>query len=122
MAQIVETVLIEAKARNANKIESVVLEVGELTFLGHDQLIFAWKTLTEGSDLEGADLNIEAIDSLVECQSCGHQGALPAQDGENLSHFLPRFCCPKCQGRLNILEGKGCLIKNITMVVDDVPT
>ena len=121
MTQIVETVLLEAKARNAQKVLSVALEVGDLTFLGHDQLDFAWRSLTEGSELEGADLDIESRHSLIECKSCGYRGSLPVQEGENLSHFLPRFCCPECEGPLRILEGNGCLVKNIKMVVDDVP-
>ena len=121
MSQIVQTVIIEVEARNAIKVKAVNLEVGELTFLGKDQMEFAWEALTEEGILKGTELRIEGKDSLVECSSCGFKGPLPVQEEESMKHFIPRFCCPKCQGKLTILEGKECIIKNITMVVDDVP-
>ena len=57
--QIVESVLDEAKEREAKKVTEVRLIVGKMTFLGTEQIRFLYKILTENSIMKDSKLVIE---------------------------------------------------------------
>ena len=56
MTQIVDSVLAEARSRDAHKVEQVELEVGEFTMLGSEQLKFAYEVLSKDTLLQGSNL------------------------------------------------------------------
>lgn len=117
MSQIVELVLSEAKKRDAEKVSKVKLEIGEYTFLGEEQMRFAFEILTKGTVAEGADLDITTKRGAVEC-SCGYSG--PPEQPEDIHILAPILKCPKCGKIASVREGLGCTVRDISMVVPDV--
>jgi len=117
MSQIVELVLSEAKKRDAEQVSRVKLEIGEYTFLGEEQMRFAFEVLSKGTVAEGALLDITTRRGVVECP-CGYSGA-PEQP-EDIHILAPILMCPKCGKIANVKEGLGCTVRDISMVVPDV--
>lgn len=112
-AQIVETILKEIDIHNVKKVNEVYIDVGELTFLAHEQLIFAYQILTENTPLKDSKMIINEKKSKIRCENCGYVGGLSYVD-HALHHLqLPIFTCPKCNGKIEILEGKECTIMRI---------
>jgi len=119
MTQIVESVLSEAKKRNAKKVEEVDLNIGEFTMLGNEQMKFAYEVLSRDTILEGSKLNIGQIKGKVKCTKCSYEG--PVKLAEDTPHkMVPILECPKCQSPAKITEGIECIVRNIRMVVPDV--
>ncbi len=118
MSQLVEGVVEEAKKWNAAKVEEVVLELGEFTMLGEEQLRFAYEVLTKDTILKGSTLTVVPVRGSVECD-CGFRGAMsPSEDTPHRS--VPILECPKCGGLARIVGGRECTIKNLRVVVPDV--
>lgn len=117
MSQIVELILAEAKNRNAEKVSRVSLEIGEFTFLGEEQLKFAFEVLTKGTIAEGAQIDIKTAKGKIEC-ACGYSGSPVEPD--DLHSLSPVLECPKCGGIAAIKEGIGCTVRDISLVVPDV--
>ncbi|UCE45752.1 MAG: hydrogenase maturation nickel metallochaperone HypA [Methanobacteriota archaeon] len=118
MSQIVASVMDEANARNASKIDKVTIELGEFTMLGHDQLRFAFEVLAKNTMLEGAVLDLQTTRGEIEC-GCGFKGeASPPEDGPH--QLAASFECPKCGELAKVTGGRDCVIRNISMVVPGV--
>jgi len=119
MTQIVDSVLAEAKRRDARKVEHVELDVGEFTMLGHEQMRFAYEVLSKDTILQGSELEIRTIKGGIKCDSCGYEGSVMiAEDTPHRS--VPILECPKCHSAAKIVEGRDCVVRNIRMVVPDV--
>lgn len=118
MVDIVEAALKAIENYEVESVEKVYLDVGELTFLNPMQLQFSFKVLTEDNVLRGADLIIEERRAEIECTSCGYSGSLENKPEED--HFrIPQIFCPKCGGKVNLLSGRECILRNIQMSVKD---
>jgi len=117
MSQIVELILTEAKKRDAEQVSRVNLDIGEYTFLGEEQLRFAFEVLTKGTIAEGSVLDINTRKGTVEC-SCGYSGAPERPDDIHI--LAPILKCPKCGKIAKVKEGLGCTVRDISMVVPDV--
>ena len=114
MVDIVEAALKSIESYDIESVEKVYLEVGELTFLNPEQLQFSFKVLTQDNTIKGAELIIEQMKAKIECTSCGYKGNLENKPEEN--HFrIPQIFCPKCKGRINLLSGRECILRNIEM-------
>ena len=114
-----ENVLREARARNAKEVSEVHLVIGELTFLGLEQVRFSYKVLTEGTMLENSRLFIETQEGVVRCGRCGYEGSFNYEDDPMYHVPIPTLQCPKCRGTVDIIGGRECLIKSIKLVVDN---
>ncbi len=121
MTQIVNAILEEAKKHHAQKITKVVLEIGELTFLGEEQLRFAFDVLTKDTILEGAHLEIKKKGVEVRCH-CGYEGGIEYEEKEEFHLLTPILRCPRCNEEVRIVRGRECIIKNIQMEIEDVST
>lgn len=120
IAQIVDVVLEEARKHNAVDVKEVHLEIGELTFLGIEQMEFAYEVLTKDSVLEGSRLIFEERKAKVSCDSCGYGGGCEYEDFSKGMHmFFPKLICPKCGGPVKIIGGDECKIRNIVVDVED---
>lgn len=118
MSQIIDSVVQEAKARDASRIEQIDLEIGDYTMLGEEQLRFSFEVLSKDTILEGTKLEISHRPGKVKC-SCGYDGK--ATVSEDSPHkVVPILECPKCGGLASITEGRECLVRHIRMVVPDV--
>jgi len=120
MQAIVNAILEEAKKYKAKEISKVVLQIGELTFLGEEQMKFAFDILKEGTLLEKAELLIEKVQARVRCK-CGYKGSIDYGMKEEFHITIPILKCPKCGSEVEIIKGRECLIKKVEMEVPDVP-
>jgi len=116
-SQIVQNVLAEAEKRGAKKVTEVQLVVGKLTFLGLEQVRFAYEVLTKGTVMEGSTLNIEEQEGVVQCGNCEYEGDFKYEDDPLYHVPVPTLKCPKCSNTVKIKAGKECTIKNIKMLV-----
>ena len=115
--RIVESVLQEAKRRNAKKVSEVQLVIGELTFLNPEQVRFWYEILTKDTIMADSKLVIEESRGIVKCPECGYEGDFKYIDDPALHVSTPTLNCPKCGGTVEIAGGKDCSIRNIKMLV-----
>ena len=115
--QIVQNVLAEAEKRKAKKVTEVHLVIGKLTFLGLEQVRFAYEALTKGTIMEGSKLIIEEQEGVVKCNHCGFEGSFQYEDNPMYHEPMPTLKCPKCGNVVNIVAGNECTIKSIKMMV-----
>jgi hydrogenase nickel insertion protein HypA len=122
MSQVSDSIMKLAKEKQAIRVESVHIQVGELTFLVDDQLMFAWEIQTRnlGPPLEGAVLTLERIQARGSCPKCMYSGPLKIVEFPE-SHFsTPVLDCPGCGEVVEVTEGRDLIIRDIRMQVPDV--
>jgi hydrogenase nickel incorporation protein HypA/HybF len=111
--QIVEAVLSEAKKQHAKKVIEVEVEIGDLTFLGIEQIRFAYEILTDKTIAKDSKLTIEQIPGRGKCDGCGYDGPLSYLNDEQYHMIIPTFNCPRCGKPLSITAGRECIISRI---------
>jgi hydrogenase nickel incorporation protein HypA/HybF len=116
-SQIVRSVLDEADKRKAKKVSEVHLVIGKLTFLGVEQVRFAYEVLSKGTILEGSKLFVEEQQGVVKCSHCGYEGGFKYEDDPLYHVPVPTLKCPQCGNVVSIAAGKECTIKSIKMMV-----
>lgn len=116
-SQIVRSVLEEADKRKAKKVIEVHLVIGKLTFLGLEQVRFAYEALTKGTIIEGSKLIIDEQEGVVKCSDCGYEGGFKYEDDSMYHVPIPTLKCPQCGNVVNIVAGQECTIKSIKMMV-----
>ena len=114
--QLVENVLAEAKRNGAKKVAEVHLVIGKMTFLGKDQIRFAYDILKKDTMMKDSELIIEEQDGVIQCDSCGFKGPVPIEDDPAYHIPVPTLKCPKCGKEAKIVEGKECTIKSIRIL------
>ncbi|OPX63580.1 MAG: putative hydrogenase nickel incorporation protein HypA [Methanomassiliicoccales archaeon PtaB.Bin134] len=115
MAGIVESVLKELENHEFLRVEEVQLTLGELTFLGEEQLRFAFEIVTRGTSLEGSELVIVPEETELLCVSCGYRGKADKL-GEEYHMAMPSLICPKCKGKVKVLKGQSCRVTSMKVV------
>lgn len=111
---VAEAVLRGARREGAVKIIRINLEVGQLTFLNPEQVIFWLKELFKNTEAEEAEIIHKIIPARVRCSKCGYEGPLQVKEDPLFHQALPVFACPKCErGSLEILEGRDCIVRDI---------
>ncbi len=115
MAGIVESVLKELEKHQVLRVEEVHLTLGEMTFLGEEQLQFAYEIITRGTALEGSTLIIQPEETELQCLSCGYQGKAD-KVGEEFHMTMPSLVCPKCGGKVKVLKGQSCRVTSMKVV------
>jgi len=116
MASIVEAVLEELKKHDVEKVEEVHMVIGELTFLGKEQLEFAYEIVTRGTILEGSKLVMADEKVQVLCRSCGYSGGVEYVSGGGQDHVIPNLSCPKCSSMVEVTKGKSCAVTSLKVV------
>ena len=116
MSSIVDSVLEELKKYDVEKIEEVFLTIGELTFLGEEQLRFAFEVLTRDTLLEGSKLTIEKEQISVQCTACDYKGSVEYIEDDTMHYALPNLTCPKCGEKVEIASGKSCMVRSVRVV------
>ncbi len=116
-SQILRSVLEEAEKRRAKKVTEVQLVIGKLTFLGLEQVRFAYEVLTKGTVLDGSKLIIEEEEGVVECSECGYKGGFKYADDSMYHVPVPTLECPQCGSLVKIVAGKECTLKSIKMMI-----
>ncbi|NLX48175.1 MAG: hydrogenase maturation nickel metallochaperone HypA [Euryarchaeota archaeon] len=115
MAGIVEKVLAELEKHDVLKVEEVQLTLGELTFLGEEQLQFAYEIITRDTALEGSVLVIVPEETELQCLSCGYVGKADTI-GEEYHMAMPSLTCPKCKGKVKVLKGQSCRVTSMKVI------
>jgi len=115
-SQIVEAVLSEAQKQHAAKVTEVEVEIGDLTFLGLEQVRFAYKILTDKTMAESSKLTIKQIRGRGKCENCGYEGPLQYLDDPQFHITIPTFNCPRCERPLSISAGRECILKRIRIM------
>ncbi|UCE95977.1 MAG: hydrogenase maturation nickel metallochaperone HypA [Candidatus Bathyarchaeota archaeon] len=115
--QIVDSVLKEASNRKAKKVIEVDLLIGSLTFLNPEQVKFWYEILTKDTFIEGSKLSIRGSEAVVRCTKCNYEGSFKYVDDPALHVSMPTMQCPKCEGMVEIVSGKDCIIKSIRMSI-----
>jgi hydrogenase nickel incorporation protein HypA/HybF len=103
---IVDFVCNKAKDENAQKINSVELEIGQLSGIMIDSLKFCFEAACKNTIALGAKLNIYEIKAEAYCKSCDTNFQMK-------SDFSP---CPKCNNfNFEIMQGKELSIKSFNI-------
>jgi hydrogenase nickel incorporation protein HypA/HybF len=116
MSGIVDGVLEELSRHDVVKVEEVTLVVGESTFLGRDQMEFAFEVLSKGTLLEGASLVVETEPVEVKCAGCGYEGRAVMIEGPDFHVMVPRLDCPRCGQGAVMTRGRSCRVTSIKVV------
>jgi hydrogenase nickel incorporation protein HypA/HybF len=116
MSSIIENVQQALTGHKYERVEEVNLVVGELTYLGKDQLEFAFEVLTRGTDLEGSMLVIEDEAVEISCPQCGYSGPAKYISDESYHTSVPSLTCPTCQAHVKVVKGKSCRISSVKVV------
>ena len=115
-SEIVRTVLDTAEKNHGKKVLSVQLEIGELTHLNWEQVVFWVHELFKGSVAEGAKVTLKAVKARISCNACGYHGR-PLSGQEDFMKPVTQYSCPKCGSfEIKIEKGQECLLKRIQAI------
>lgn len=90
--------------QNVSEIESITLQIGEMTDIVSDFIKEAWKVSAPESDYKSTKLQVEMIPACAKCSDCGYENKV-----KNLG-----LVCPECGGsNFKIISGREFLIKEI---------
>jgi hydrogenase nickel incorporation protein HypA/HybF len=95
-----------ARQNKAEKINAIVLELGELAGVVEESLQFCFESACKGTMAEGARLEIIKLAAKAQCEHCGHE----------FNADQPIMHCPQC-GALTfpISGGRELRIKSINV-------
>ncbi len=112
-SEIVNNVLDAAQKSDGRKVLAVQLEIGELTLLNIEQVIFLVKELFKDSIAEGAKIKVRIVKARVSCEACEYKGK-GRFNQENLSSHFALLSCPRCNSlQVKVEKGRECLLKRI---------
>ncbi len=104
--EIKDIVIKNLKKNNAKKVKRIVLQIGKLTSIVPDALLFAFEVISKNTPLENAKVEIETIEIKAKCKSCKKVFKL-----ENFE-----YQCPSCKKTdFQIIEGREMVIRTIEM-------
>jgi hydrogenase nickel incorporation protein HypA/HybF len=98
-----------AEAANVNTVTTVNLQLGVMSGVVPEALLFSYDIATDGTRLAGSTLSIEMLPVVVFCDACGSEREL-----ENIQSF----CCPVCQKPTGDIR-QGREIELISLEFDD---
>jgi len=102
--EIVKTVEEFAKANGVTKVDTIVLQIGELSSIIPKYIEECFPAAVDGTSLGETKLRIEVLPANALCKRCGK--AFPVLPNKGL--------CPHCGGKdIELLNGKEFMIKEI---------
>lgn len=113
--RILKAILDTAESRKASKILKINLEVGELTFLSHEQLMFCIEVLSKGTIAEDAEVAIATTRVHIQCSKCGYTGPVEYL-GEEIHSMvpIPILTCTRCGStEADVTGGNECTVRSI---------
>ena len=101
---IVDIVLQHLPTADGVHVTKVRLTLGAMAGVVPDSLEFCFGAITQGTNLEGAVLEIEHLPLTAKCGDCGREGEIEPTF----------FSCPSCgSNRLTILTGREMQVREI---------
>jgi hydrogenase nickel incorporation protein HypA/HybF len=94
-----------ADAAGGGALESVTVDVGELSAVEPDLLCFAWEALLSGTPDSGARLQVEWHPVRQHCARCGDVAERAAGSWLRL--------CPRCEGPLRVSGGEELEVRTV---------
>jgi hydrogenase nickel incorporation protein HypA/HybF len=115
---IIEAVKRAAQSYGVKQVTTIKLQIGKLSMLNHDQLLFGLEIAAKGSVAEGATVLIEDLPTRIRCHQCEKESTI-AEEG-TLYDILTSLTCPNCQAKdVVVIQGRECIIKDIQAVVEE---
>lgn len=103
-----DTLEAAAKRNNVKHIETVSIDVGEMTGIVPTYMKGVWPEACNGTVCMGSELYINVVKAVSVCADCGAEYLTM----ENAPNDVPT--CPKCKStRWTLKEGDGLVIKEI---------
>jgi hydrogenase nickel incorporation protein HypA/HybF len=88
------------------KVAKVELEVGYLRQVVPPALQFAFELVSQGTDVEGAELEMHEVPAAGRCRACGESTPLPG---------FP-LCCERCGGfDVEVTQGEELLVESLEL-------
>lgn len=115
--QIVRTVLAEMDQRGASACRTIDIELGQLEGLNAKDLQAAFDLEAADTLLDGAALAVKLVPATAVCPSC--KAAKPFELPSGHAHEMPKALCPDCGAPLELRGGRGLVVKQATLVMDD---
>jgi hydrogenase nickel incorporation protein HypA/HybF len=109
---IMDSVLEEAEKHGAKKVTKIVLEIGQLSMISVEQLVFALEILSEGTLAEGAEVDCRVLPLKIECDKKHVSEIMPEK--RDVYSLTKKLKCPVCGDAAKPLGGRECMIKEIT--------
>lgn len=104
--EIKEIVIEKLKEQKAKKIKTINLEIGKMTSVVPEALLFAFEIISKNTPLENAKINIEMVEIKAKCKNC--------KKVFSLNDF--EYLCPFCnKTNLEMISGRELIIKSIEM-------
>ncbi len=113
---IVNAVKRAAGSHKATRVIAIRLQIGPLSMLNHEQLLFGIEIASKGTILEGAEVSIETLTIKTTCKNCGTETVI--REEKPVYDLLVTLVCPECGSKnVEIIQGRECIIKDIKAVI-----
>ncbi len=87
-----------ASSAEATRVTQLNLQIGRLSGVVNDALLFCFDIAAQGTLVDGATLEIEMLPTIIHCTVCGQDSELPT---------VQRFRCPRCDSSsVNMTQGR----------------
>jgi hydrogenase nickel incorporation protein HypA/HybF len=93
------------------RVTSVRVQIGHLRQVVPDALQFSFQLLTDGTSLEGAQLEIDHVAARVTCHTCGETSDV---------HDFPLTCASCSAMNVEVVAGNELLVESLEL--EDEPT
>lgn len=112
-SEIVRSVLELIEKKRLKKVRSLDLDIGEMTLINTDQVMFWVQELFKGTKAEGLKINIRKVKAKIHCLGCGFKGGLKIDQNWDWNHRITSSC-PRCHSfGIEIEKGRECLLKRV---------
>ena len=87
-------------------VRMVNVRIGAMRQIVPDTLVYCWSLVTEGTQFDGVELNVERVPAALRCDACGHEQQLAE----------PVLVCAACSGdRVTLVAGDEFLITSLEL-------
>lgn len=107
---ILERALEVAADHGADRIDELTLEIGRVTHVNPEQLVFCLDAIIEETPAAGATIRTEQVEPIAACD-CGWRDT-PAEL-DLAAGFAPDVRCPNCGSRADLVRGRECRLTSI---------
>ena len=95
LIEMAETAANDAGAMRVNQLN---LQIGQLSGVVSDALLFCFDIAAQGTVVDGATLAIEMLPAVIHCTVCEQDTELPS---------IQRFRCPRCDASaVHVIQGR----------------
>jgi len=95
LVEMAETAALDA---GGTRVTQLNLQIGQLSGVVSDALLFCFGIAAQGTTVDGAKLEIETLPTIVHCTDCDRESILPS---------IQRFRCPICDApAIQIVQGR----------------